>query len=481
MLEASSHKHLKLMLKKASLPWPHSLTLSRLVARSLRRNDHTWIQMGVGSHDLWWLGLLIPVCLANNSLVIVLSEPQRRRLVKKELPILNSEGFDLNYSEGCTPPPNDHLWLLSSEELITAHRMGYLESKQLIILEAEKLSQKLRKTMAIVVEPNDWEVLFKSESPCSRNAISLYQRLTKRLFGQCASPDGTFLIDATEIFLVKNLLNSLDDYPDPWRKLLTINPTLWASWAKLDYKSLRWNWHFEPIEPFENLVNLFTKRPVIFLTESDETSFFEFQLREIKLSLDVVVKLNNPNVQEPIPIFTPRSQPLPNTELFSKHLLDQCRRLIIGLSGLTIVLLDDSQLRISLTASLAAEFGRRVSHEKISSDINGIICCSWDWWIHSQHELPLPRQVIFALLPLASLELPLTAARVDAMKRKGRDWFREFLLPEALTFIPLAVAPIRKSGGRLAILDGRVRSRSWGKQILRSLEPWIPLYRLLPN
>jgi ATP-dependent DNA helicase DinG len=33
----------------------------------------------------------------------------------------------------------------------------------------------------------------------------------------------------------------------------------------------------------------------------------------------------------------------------------------------------------------------------------------------------------------------------------------------------------------LAVLDGRLRGRSWGDQVLKQLEPWRPLQRLLPD
>ena len=84
-------------------------------------------------------------------------------------------------------------------------------------------------------------------------------------------------------------------------------------------------------------------------------------------------------------------------------------------------------------------------------------------------------------LPIASLEDPLTAARVESLKRQGRDWFRTLLLPEALAILIPAIASLRRSGGRLAILDGRVRGRSWGEQVLRALEPWDSLQRLRPD
>ena len=161
--------------------------------------------------------------------------------------------------------------------------------------------------------------------------------------------------------------------------------------------------------------------------------------------------------------------------------MDQSRRLILGLNGSTILLLDDNQLRRQLTSELAAEFGRRVVHETTISDVNGVICCRWSWWLAYQDCLSIPHQLIVAVLPLPSIEEPLIAARVEALKRQGRDWFRELLLPEALTLLPQAVAPLRVNSGRIAILDGRLRSRSWGEQFYRSLEPWTPLHRLLPN
>ena len=58
---------------------------------------------------------------------------------------------------------------------------------------------------------------------------------------------------------------------------------------------------------------------------------------------------------------------------------------------------------------------------------------------------------------------------------------RKFAPRADLSLLPLAVAPLRKSCGRLAILDGRLRYRRWGEEFLRRLEPWTPLNRLLPD
>jgi ATP-dependent DNA helicase DinG len=84
------------------------------------------------------------------------------------------------------------------------------------------------------------------------------------------------------------------------------------------------------------------------------------------------------------------------------------------------------------------------------------------------------------VIPLPTLESPWIAARVEMLKHQGRNWFREFLLPETLFTLLKSVAIIRDKDVRVAILDGRMHYRSWGKLIFEALEPWVNLERLLP-
>jgi len=146
-----------------------------------------------------------------------------------------------------------------------------------------------------------------------------------------------------------------------------------------------------------------------------------------------------------------------------------------------VILVDDRGLRAGLASALAAEFGSRVTEHSTAPESNGVLCASWNWWLDHQPRLPLPCQVIVALLPLPSLEDPLTAARVARLRQQGRDWFRELLLPAALQRLRRGLACLRRGGGRLAVLDGRLRARTWGRQVFRALEPTVPLTRLLPD
>tara|TARA_Y100001968_G_scaffold3933_1_gene3449 strand:+ start:3754 stop:5199 length:1446 start_codon:yes stop_codon:yes gene_type:complete len=481
MLEAHAHNHLKYLLQGDQEIWPHNLTLSRLIARSLRRRDKTLIQLPIGSQECWWPGLLIPLCLKDAPVVLVLSSKNRHRLFQRELPRLKTKGFSFSIWEGPYPPPENQVWLLEHQEFITAFKNGYLHSQQLIIPEAELLSGQLRDSMALEITHSDWEQLRRAHPVVDSALLEIYQRLTRRLFTYSTCEDAQVVIDTETVTSLRDLLGLLDSYPPIWIDFLNAINNNWASWGQLNHKMLDWHWHLQPLEPFACVRSLFIKCPVLMLTGSWQNDLLLSNLKAIDFDFTVSVQLGGRINQEPIPIFIPFRQPMPNTEFFADHLLDQSRRLILGLEGVTIIILNDDQLRQKLTSQLAAEFGRRVVHETTAPASNGVICCSCSWWLNYHQHLPAPEQLIFAILPFSSLESPLIAARVNAWKKQGRDWFRDLLLPEVLSVIPYIVEPVRRNQGRIAILDGRLRSRSWGKMVLRTFEPWTPLDRLLPN
>jgi ATP-dependent DNA helicase DinG len=287
---------------------------------------------------------------------------------------------------------------------------------------------------------------------------------------------------------LRQLLSLFQPLPEPWRQWQASGGDGWVSWAALEPACrqpgppLSWSLHRQPLEPLQLIGDLFRDRGVVLVAEIAGSAAQQIggNGHGLGLTPDVCVDLGEPPLADPLPIYAPIRQPLPNSPRYGNHLLDECRRLVLGQAGLSLILLDDEGLRLSLASGLAAEFGSRVVHEATTPETNGVICARWSWWLDHQSRLPLPGQIVVGLLPIASLEDPLTAAQVLALRRQGRDWFRERLLPDGLTRLQLAVTGLRGQGGRLAILDGRLRARSWGRQVLRALEPWVNLSRLLP-
>ena len=481
MLEVNSHKHLKKYYQNNLALWPHNLTLTRLISRSLRRKDNTFIQLSSDSKNYWWPGLLIPLCLHKNNVVLILSEKHRRQLFEVELLKLRSSQLFFDYIEGVELIPSDKkILVLKYQDLIFANEKGLLKNRQLIFPESEFMSNELRESMSIKITPRDWEELIDSHSSFATSIIEFHERLSLRLFSQSVTTDGVIRIDNREILTLKEILKNNLPSAMPWKRAFNAMNNEWVTWAQLDDQKLSWDWYIQPLVPLQTLTGLLSENTLLLLTNSGENDSFFLDLNSKKISFTVKANLGNVLDQEPIPLFVPTRQPLPNTSHFYRYTLRQCQRLILGRIHATIILVDDLQLRLQLASELAGKFGLRVVHETTNIETNGIICCSCNWWIMNQHYLPIPDQLIFPMIPFPTLESPWIAARVEMLKHQGRNWFREFLLPEALVILRKSVAIIRDEDTRVAILDGRMHYRSWGKLIFEALEPWVNLERLLP-
>ncbi len=481
MLEVNAHKHLKKYYQNNLALWPHNLTLTRLISRSLSRKDNTLIQLSSDSRNFWWPGLLIPLCLYNNNIVLILSAKQRRQLFEVELSKLSSSELLFDYVEGIDlTPAEEKIWVLSYQDLIFAYEKGFLKNRQLIFPDYEFMSSELRECMSIKITPQDWEHLIHSHLSFEASIIEVHERISRRLYSQSASRDGVIRIDNREIGILKGILK--DEVPSSmlWERAFNTVNNEWVTWARLDNQTFSWDLYIQPLLPIQILSELLSNNTLLMLSNLGKSDSVLLDLNSKKFSFNVKVKLGNMLDQEPIPLFVPKRQPLPNTARFYRHIVRQCQRLILGRIHITIILIDDLQLRLQLTSELAGEFGLRVVHETTNIVTNGIICCSCNWWIINQHKLPNPDQLIFPVIPLPTLESPLIAARVEMLKHQGRNWFREFLLPETLVILLQSVASIRGKDVRVAILDGRMYYRSWGKLVFEALEPWVTLERLLP-
>jgi ATP-dependent DNA helicase DinG len=364
--------------------------------------------------------------------------------------------------------------MLNHRQLAMAWRSDGLGVRQLVVPEAEQLASQLRLALERRIESEHWEQLRRSQPAAASSLVTLHQRFSRHILGRPADPAGRVPVAAEEEAPLRQLLPLLAPLPAPWRDWLAAGGTSWTSWASVDRHTLQWQLHRQPLEPLEVMAGLLRGRGAVLVGQLGS------EARLSGFTPAVMADLADPPLADPLPLYAPRRQPLPNSPHYAEHLIDHCRRLVLGQAGLSIVLVDDPALRLGLASGLAAEFGSRVCHQNTAPHSNGVICCSWNWWLEHQQRLPQPCQMISGPLPIASLEDPLTAARVMRLRQQGRDWFRELLLPEALDTLQQALANLRRGGGRLAVLDGRIRSRSWGRHVLGALEPWVALNRLLP-
>jgi ATP-dependent DNA helicase DinG len=370
--------------------------------------------------------------------------------------------------------------MLSPGDLVQVWQSNQLGEHQLLCAEAEQLEELLGDGQAVRIEPEHWDQLSASQPPLREALVQLHERLSRQLLNRPLARQPKLAISREQEAPLRLLLQGRTDLPGPWQRWLDCGDQSWTSWAIPDAGQLRWSLVRQPLQPLQSLHGVLEQRGAVLAG-----SWAPEGIRLDALGLDdpVVISLGDAQREEALPLFAPRQQPFPNSAEYAGHLLDQCRRLVLGQRGLSIVVIDDNPLRQWLTSALAAEFGRRVDHEQTAPESNGVVVCRWQWWLQNHEQLPGPCQLVVGSLPIASLEDPLTAARVEALRRAGRDWFREWLLPDACDRLQRSVAPLRgqQPQPRLAILDGRLRSRSWGQQLLSALEPWERLEQLRPD
>ncbi|GER82347.1 hypothetical protein KTAU_09850 [Thermogemmatispora aurantia] len=82
--------------------------------------------------------------------------------------------------------------------------------------------------------------------------------------------------------------------------------------------------------------------------------------------------------------------------------------------------------------------------------------------------------VVIDKLPFDPPDDPVHAARVALMKEAGENWFGSYVLPQAVLRLKQGLGRLlrtREDRGVMAILDSRIYTKSYGRQILNALPP----------
>ncbi len=82
--------------------------------------------------------------------------------------------------------------------------------------------------------------------------------------------------------------------------------------------------------------------------------------------------------------------------------------------------------------------------------------------------------VVIDKLPFEPPDDPVHASRVARMVKNGEDWFGEYVLPQAVLWLKQGVGRLLRSQddrGVMAILDSRLRTRTYGRRVFEALPP----------
>lgn len=506
MLEAKVHERLRAFLRQQGrCPWPHHLTMARLVARALRLERSALMQVGGTAQyqGHYRLSYLMSLLMWPGAAILVLPTALRQSVQWGDIPQLQSWlPFHKPVQWGEVWPGADFQGLLlTSPEAWVSHWLQggdrFPPRVPVVIDGIDDLELWLREHLTVTLTPQDWEELMLAY-PQGRDWIrDVRVRLTHSLFQHPANPYGCHRLEDAERAQLQQLMVGLRQegwagaMPPAWHALehqlpnATLPNPATILWAQVNRDRGQWHLHGAPLDIAPIVAAQDQRHPLILIggAVDPETDAATYRQR-LGLGTMTCLKFAPDRRHEAIQLYIPDRLPLPNTREFQGSLVSKLAQLMVqppATAGLTVVLVGDVPLKGQVGSVLAAHFGSRVQVESTQVSPQGILVCGWEFWRQHQGQLPPPQLLIIATLPIPSLEDPLVAGRVAHYKQQRQDWFRLYLLPAALNELQRAIAPVREHQGMVALLDNRVNYRSYGPQILEALSPAARVQHLDPT
>lgn len=493
MIEVEVHQQLRAFLREQGKPyWSHHLTMARLVARALRLGRSALMQTDALSHyqGRYRLSYLVPVLMWQGPVVLVAPEAIQQRLLMVEIPQLRQWIQTTKSIRASDRFPGDDfqgLVLTTPESWLSdrLHQQGrFPEGIPTLFDGVDELEAWTRSQLTIRIQPANWDQLMLA---CPQHVEAIRDtrvQLTKSIFQRPANPYECCLLEPFERKLLEALFRELRrseaqpcDLPDLWQTFeASLQQEAQISWAEIFRQQGQFSLQSGPVEVASALNPIWSKQPVVLVGGAlDLDADAPMYRQRLGLHDLTCLKFSPDRQDELIQFYLPEKLPMPNTPQFQMALIQEMHTLLrvsSGGQGLSVLLVGDVPLKAQVGSILASEFGSRVQVERTCLDDNGVLVTGWEFWRQHQRVLPAPQLLAIATLPIPSLEDPLVSGRVAYYKQQRQDWFRLYLLPEALSELQQAIAPVRERQGVLALLDSRVVHRSYGQQVLTALHPF---------
>ncbi|NCO75384.1 MAG: DNA helicase [Cyanobacteria bacterium] len=493
MLEVEVHLEFKKFLRqKPHWDWIHNLTMARIVARGIRLRKSTIIQTGV-NYLQYYPSYLTPVLLSSVSVVIVVKKEIQSILVKEKIPFLQQW---LNTTKIVTTEYQQNLakksilYVISYDDWLNLVINNLFDNDIITIIdEAENLPDIITQYLTQEITFQDWyslQLLFPQYQNIIRENLA---KLTKSIYSHPKNPDNSYLLEEEEIIIIDNLYNVFHqqiENSEICQKFINLKLFLAQNDKYINYFTTHrekgsFSLKSSPLELKSLISNIWQNKSLILLSNYLEQNKYPVDYCEylgLKLDTFTCLKFSFDIQSQHLKLYIPHNFPFPNNPEFQSRVTQEILALVSSIKinhHPIIVIIDDVPLQGQITSNLAAYFGSRVQLNSLNIGKNSILVCDIKFWLNYQSQLLTPILLIFATLPIPPLENPLISAQVTHYKNQKKDWFRFYLLPSAIKLLQQATISIRKNQGVIALLDNRVNYRSYGVNILQSLEPYAKI------
>lgn len=261
-----------------------------------------------------------------------------------------------------------------------------------------------------------------------------------------------------------------------------------ASWVepRVSKGQVHPSFHCAPINPGAILgPRLFSAQAPRILMSATLCTGGSFQHIRRQLGIASAQELALPPVydyEQQMRYYFPRPPLDPNTPDFTKKVCREVELLLKASRGRALVLFtsyvqlrevaDYLKGRIPYTLIVQDENTSASAVEEFTQDVHSVMLATARMWEGIDVQGPALSLLVIVRLPFEVPTHPLARARYEAARAAGENPFNSVVLPEAVTKMRQGVGRLIRSTrdrGVVAILDGRVLTRPYGKRFLAAL------------
>ncbi len=244
--------------------------------------------------------------------------------------------------------------------------------------------------------------------------------------------------------------------------------------------------HVNPIEVAPILrEKLFSRTDTTILTSATLTTNNDFEYFKERLGIPEpreVIAASEFNYSEQAILYIPRSFPEPRSTRYLPRALTEIQEILGITRGYAFLLFtsfanmnrvyEALRERTSFPLLRQGDLPKNQLLELFRATPHAVLCATSSFWQGVDVQGDALRAVIIDKLPFLVPSEPLVAARLNWLEREGTNSFLRYTVPEAIITLKQGLGRLirsRQDRGILAVLDTRLRTRSYGKLFLESL------------